>query len=535
MRVGKWVPLYKRMLPIPQRLALAFGLTEGSELYLAPIVDEAEKHKFGCEVMVSPVPIQNWRSVCRLSVRLKDRPHALATATGFLRKKRINILLSETSTTYQQRAHWDGICDLSEALGYTELQDFNRDSYGEGMENFLNNLSSHFQVWIEDESNRDFFLLGSEKHAQFTSLTGLNDASFVCDPLLGAKLQYISGGIELPQNLAGTISRYCGMDQFSLPNYAMITGNTEQRYLRVLFMKEYDSMFRLAVRTDLKSFAGGGIGILNQLLNALPKEINLIKASTHLLEKKSNVEKNHIELIGHWDFSDMTVPPKVRREEMKNNLLRTVEALELEDAEGVSHSGALSVSDFSSPDDIYPRVFISYSTSHAEDKLRYLMNILSENYFEPVLGTDLGQSEQEGTLAKHPVSPDVVQQAFQRIPTCVAFISLQVRRNDFKVIETEANEAKERFILPPWAIAEEVYAWVNGIGLVVRLKDAVVEDPRYNRHTLTIPFSADSDYKEAVRKLLGELNKFRGTPRFKAAEMRARDALFQPSHLPRDI
>jgi hypothetical protein len=534
MRVGKWVPLYKRMLPIPQRLAMAFGLTEGSELYLAPIVDEAEKHKFGCEVMVSPVPTMNWKSVCRLSVRLKDRPHALATATSFLREKRINILLSETSTTYQQRAHWDAICDLSEAPDYSQLRAFNRDSYGEAMENFLSNLSINFQEWIEKPPQREFFLLGLEKHAQLTSLTGLNDASFVCDPMLGAKLQYISGGIELPQNLAGAISRYCGMDQFTLPKYAMVTGNTEQRYLRVLFMKEYDSMFRLAIRTELQSFAGGGIGVLNQLLDALPKEINLIKASTHLLEKENNIEKNHIELIGHWDFN-MSVPAKVKREEMKNKLTRTIETLELEDAEGTKHSGGLSVSDFSSPDDIYPRVFISYSTSHAEAKLKTLMNALSENNFEPVLGTDMGQSEQEASPVRHSVSPDVVQQSFQRIHTCVAFISLQVRRNDFKVSGHKANKIEEKFILPPWAIAEEVYAWVNDIGLIIRLKDALVEDPRYNRNTLTLSFSSDSEYKKAVVKLIDELNKFRGTSRFKAAEQRARDAQFQPKHLPRDM
>jgi hypothetical protein len=242
MRIGKWVPLYKRMLPIPQRLATSFGLTEGSELYLAPIMDSDQRHHFGCEVMVSPVPIQSWRSVCRLSVRLQDRPRALATATSFLRQERVNILLSETCSTYQRRAHWDALCDLSETPGFSQLNKIERPLYEAAMEKFLNVLTSNFHKFMKAPDHREAFLMDPMRHAQFSPLTGLNDAYFICDLGQHAKARYTAGGIELPESLASTVSAYCKMDVPALPEYAMITGNTEQRYLRVLFLKDHDRL-----------------------------------------------------------------------------------------------------------------------------------------------------------------------------------------------------------------------------------------------------------------------------------------------------
>src|SRR5687768_869630 len=114
MRIGEWVPIFKQWLPIPQRMAMAFSLQEGSELYLARVKDDSPRPDASeYEMIVSPVPASSWRSVCRLSVRLEDNPQTLATATRFLRDRGINILLTECCTTYKRRAHWDAICDLA--------------------------------------------------------------------------------------------------------------------------------------------------------------------------------------------------------------------------------------------------------------------------------------------------------------------------------------------------------------------------------------------------------------------------------------
>src|SRR5438046_1892924 len=81
---------------------------------LAALRDGDTERRYGCEVVGSPVPIQLWKTVCRLSVRLHDRPGALAAATQFLRQQKINILLSECCSTYQSRAHWDALCDVGQ-------------------------------------------------------------------------------------------------------------------------------------------------------------------------------------------------------------------------------------------------------------------------------------------------------------------------------------------------------------------------------------------------------------------------------------
>jgi hypothetical protein len=139
MRIGEWVPVFKRTLPIPQRLGMAFGLHEGSELNVVKIADDETHRTHGCELIVSPIPA--------------------------------------------------------------------------------------------------------------------NDVSFQC---------------HMPNIRA-------------LPEYTMITGNTEQRDLRVLFLRDYENMFRGVLNDDLPDFAGGGIGLLNRLLNALPHQINLIRATITFL------------------------------------------------------------------------------------------------------------------------------------------------------------------------------------------------------------------------------------------------------------
>jgi hypothetical protein len=192
-------------------------------------------------------------------------------------------------------------------------------------------------------------------------------------------------------------------------------------------------MFQLKVRASLKSFAGGGIGVLNQLLSALPSDINLIRLSHYIAEREGTLESNHIELIGHWDLSRMRPDPQAKRDHMEKELSRVVETLDLHDADGVRHTGTLSVVDFSNPRTLYPRVFISYSTGWEQNKLDRLWNALWENHFEPMLGTDYNEHSRETSVAGRSVSPDIVNSSFGVIPGCVAFISLQVKRDDFKV------------------------------------------------------------------------------------------------------
>jgi hypothetical protein len=153
MRLGIWVPIYRRTLPIPHNLSRSFGLSEGSQLHLAPspdrvASDRTDPHTLSAEIIVSPVPIQSWRSACRLSVRLRNKPGALACATKFLKEQRINILITEACATYQQRAHWDAICDIAQNRDFEALRSRSRESYEQAMGLFLERLTLELHGFI---------------------------------------------------------------------------------------------------------------------------------------------------------------------------------------------------------------------------------------------------------------------------------------------------------------------------------------------------------------------------------------------------
>ena len=521
MRMGKWVPLYRRTVPIPRRLSMAFGLYEGSELYVAPLRDHDTERKHGFEVLVSPVPIELWRSICRLSIRIKDRPGALAKATQFLRDQRINILLSECCSTYQQRAHWDAVCDIAQTPEMAVLEGCGRDQYEGTMQKLLDVLTAKFSQFMENEAGSDAFLLGTDKHVQFSPLTGLNDTSFVYDPTNVARVEHHFGALELPERMAAHISRGCHLDSGRLPGYAMITGNTEQRYMRILFLKDYSHMFRLVIEDELRDFSGGGVGVLNQVLTKLPPSVNLFRASTYIFEKRNNLERGRIDLIGHWDDE---IEKSADRQ-----LKDIVESLDIDDVEQKPHSGALHVVKFDTPDTMYPRVFISYSIGHEEEKLQLLRQRLFENDFHPVIGTDFDADEDDED-DDDPVTGDVVKSAFRGIRGCVAFISLQVKRPDYRIDGPDG----ERFFVPPWLIAEEVYAWSRKIGVIIRLKHAAIEDVAYNRHTRTKSYTRDDNYDRAVDQVITELNAFRTSDRFAQVEQAARRVRFRKRYLPRE-
>lgn len=523
MRIGKWVPIYKRLLPIPRRLSMAFGLFEGSQLSLSRIDDLESPRKHGAEIIVSSVPFASWRSACRLSVRLSDSPGALATASAFLRKKRMNILLSECCSTYQTRAHWDAICDMASVDGFSSLDDVPRHQFDEAMQAFLRLIETEFKTYAQSPGASPAFMQGPDLLVQLTPLTGLNDVSFVCKDEF--PVEHINGAVEIEKRLAKEIIALCYSE--GLPQQALITGNTEQRYMRVLFLRDYEQMFQLTVHDEIANFPGGGIGVLNQLLSALPPQINLMRASTYVVSKAEGVEKGRIELLGHWDLPHIEEADR-KREYMRSTLERAIKDVVVSDIAGNPHPEALRFGDFVTPHGHHPRVFISYSTSHAKQKLQYLERALLAADFEPVLGTDMSQVTAETFVGDAQVTPDVAHTAFQAIHGCVAFVSLLVRREDYEI----QNPAYARFVLPPWAVAEEVYAWSKNIPRIIRIKDAGVELPPYNRHAETLDFADDDGFERAVATAIEMLTIFRAMPQFRRIKENAREALFRKRPVP---
>jgi hypothetical protein len=543
MRVGKWVPVYKRMLPIPQRLAMAFGLAEQSQLYLVPVRERSrdDPHMYGYEIMVSPIPPDSWHSVCRLSVRLNDIPGSLTVATRFLRDQRINILFSESSSTFQHRAHWDAICDLSAMESYSGLVDVPREKYQRRMEAFLRDLSTDLEEFMEKTDNERFFLGAGERHGQFSPLTGLNDASFACDYSFVMPVRYSAGGIDIGDKLARVVSRRCGMEYPMLPDYAMITGNTEQRYLRVLFLRDYENLFRVIIETRLSQFSGGCIGILNQILTALPETVRVIRSASRVNAPADGKEISTADIIGHWDPAPDD--PNYKSLLMEEDLRRRIEGLELEDLAGKKHPGAVKLVDFNTPETLYPRVFVSYSTQADQEKVNLLLNSLWDNHFRPVVGTDLRRPIATGEM---PATTDIVQSSFQAIRGCVAFVSLLLPHPAFKIGD---DTGRARYAVPPWAVAEEVYAWSMGGRLIIRLRDRDVLSPAYNERLPEKVFDSTAtsstppkkrgsskamDYESQVRQVIEALNAFRATSDFRTSRADARAAEYTPWYPPGD-
>jgi hypothetical protein len=524
------VPIFKERLPIPRRLNMAFGLYEGSEVNVARILDKDTQRTFASELIVSPIPTQFWNSVCRLSLRVADRPGALCVATGFLRDRRINILLSECASSFAQRAHWDAICDLSLTAGFETMAGIPREDYSQKMQEYLDTLTAEFAAFMDTEVNRPAFPEGAAKLVQFSPLTGLNDASFICDLTRSDVVTYEAGAIQLPPRLALDISRHCRMPTDALPDYAIITGNTEQRYMRILFLRDHDSMFRAVINDDLGQFAGGGIGLLNRLLAKLPDRINLLHTSNYIFSRLGAEAKGRIILIGHWDLPELqALSVEERQRHMKSEFTRLIDGLQVEDIEGRKHSSALKLVTFDPPRTIYPRVFISYSLEHAADELHQLMALLLQHQFQPVVGTDVGRPS---PFVDQLVSPDVMQASFQEMSSCVAFVSLQVRREDYKIVDPMTGG--KRYVVPPWSVAEEVWAWANSIGPIIRLKDKAIEDPQYNHNVLTVEFQPNHDFQRAVMKVVARLEELRRKPWFEKEKLRAREEQFEHRYAPVD-
>jgi hypothetical protein len=155
----------------------------------------------------------------------------------------------------------------------------------------------------------------------------------------------------------------------------------------------------------------------------------------------------------------------------------------------------------------YPRVFVSCSTAWDRSKVQLLLTALLDNEFDPVLGSSVVDRQLERNAA---VVTDISVPIFNSIPSCVAFISLQTKRDDYKVSE----KGRTRYFLPPWTVAEEVFAWKSNIGLLLRIRDIAVEEPPYNRHIRTCAFMSDDDFPQAVNNIVNDLNEFRISVRY---------------------
>jgi hypothetical protein len=536
MRIGKWVRVYQQLLPVPRRMSMAFGLFENSELHVVPLKDVSGGQKHECELMISPVPLRSWRTVCRLSMRLHDRSHALAKATGFLREQNINILLSECCSTYQGRAHCDAICDLAQCPGFTAVSKAQRKDFEVKMNEFLAKLTRDYEKYARRTANRGAFLINTANFVQFSALTGLNDASFACVHEEAQTLHHRAGALRLPEDLARYISRECALDPPALPHYAMITGNTEQRYLRTLFLKEHQYMFRLTVHNDLPDFAGSGIGVLHQFLAQLPPGVNLLRTSNYIFDKTGDVERGRIDLVGYWNVEKLRLRTESIDECMEREFRQIIDRLLIIDTAGVKHKNALSVVKVATAARANPKVYISYSVHRDDRKLELLMSALTEHNYEPVLGTRESGNMKELRLGEKNLGRDALTLALGNIDGCVAFVSLQTKREEYSVLDADGHR---RYHVPPWLVAEEVYAWsAPGDGpLVIRLKDVDIHDSTYNRNLEEVSFEEDDDasYPQAIRQLINKLNDFKGEDRFARLRNDAVRLQYRPRYAPTDV
>jgi hypothetical protein len=99
-----------------------------------------------------------------------------------------------------------------------------------------------------------------------------------------------------------------------------------------------------------------------------------------------------------------------------------------------------------------------------------------------------------------------VSRSGREIAGCVAFVSLQLRREDYKV--TVATTGESRYVLPPSTTAEEALAHYWGVPLMVRLKDAALEK-QDDAGVRTFEFGARKKFEYVVSDVIAELKRFR--------------------------
>jgi hypothetical protein len=513
MRLGKLVPIYKNIVPIPRTLSTAFGLLESSELNIALIKQEYKSDHTGAEIVISPVPVSSWKSVAHLSVRLKNSPRALAKATEFLSQHSLDILLTEACVTFGNRAHWDAICDVSRHPEYISTCGYPPPQYEKQMSEFLSKMTESLESFASHPDHRHAFVSPDRRFVRFKPLAGLNDSGFSCDTTNSQPVSFSKGGIEVPSKLIRAISRECRTSY--LPDWAIVTGNTEQRYLRVSFLTptQIEEAFRACITFEVPSVSFGSIGAVNQFLVQLPTTLNIIKFTSYITKKSKTHEQSIIEMIGLWSRgSDTSVT-------METELGMIVNESEYTDPEGNRQLGSYKLKSFKSLDRIYPKVFISYSLEHKNDaRLEMLDKQLRDHDFIPVYGDDLGYHSVDAS--------DIKEASFGAIRKCFAAISLHFRRNDYKI---DYNE-QTRYLTPPWIVAEEVFAWSKRLEPIIRIVEQGVEDPKVYRdlpcHTY---ISGDLvDFEKQISRAISQLQTYKGSNSFRVRYPEIRRSEFRP-------
>jgi len=306
--------------------------------------------------------------------------------------------------------------------------------------------------------------------------------------------------------------------------------------MRTLFLKEHQYMFRLTVHNDLPDFAGSGIGVLHQFLGELPAGVNLLRTSNYIFDKTGNVERGRIDLVGYWNVEKLQLKSESIDDCMEREFKQIVDRLIVTDIAGAKHKNALSVVKIKTAARANPKVYISYSVNRDDRKLELLMSSLAEHNYEPVLGTRESGNARELRLGEKRLGRDALSLAFGNIDGCVALVSLQTKREEYSVVDVDGHR---RYHVPPWLIAEEVYAWSTpGDGpLVVRLKDVDIHDATYNRNLEEVVFEEGNNdaYEIAIRQLINKLNEFRREDRFARLTDDAARLQYRPRYLPADI
>ena len=507
VRLGKWVRIFSNTVPVPIAFTASFGIREGGRLYLAPMVTGRKNKNEDAQVIITPIPPSSWRSVCRLSIRLHDKPKALAKALKFLREREINVLLTEAAATFQERAHWDAICDLISYKEYANAGELSFEAYQSQMRKIVLALDAELKHWASSPENRDVFLTGGDMHADFSLLTGLNIAYFRIDPSNVFESVFEGGGVVLPDTLEKELQRLLrsrGLPPIS--THALITGSTEQRYMRLLFIRDSSSFMFADIECRLPKYSAGGFSMLERVLSQLPDDLNLLHLTEYREVGEEGQEVTGIKLIGDWTDHN------------KDEFQRMIESIEVGENDPTARKQLVSLRDYATPSTAFPKIFISYSIAHDEQRCRLLQNRLIENNYEPVVGTEYADSI---NIAGQQVSEDVLTKSLNQIPSCVGFIALLSARPDFQLKDG-------RYTIPPWLVTEEVFAWSRGIGYLARLAEQGLDGPRYNRNTQTFEFAADADnYDKAVTRLVRDLNNFRQSSKFLDAWSLARKAQYQ--------
>lgn len=522
MKIGRWVPVYQRLVPIPRSIDIGLGLFEDSELHIA-VIEGKTAPEYRADLVLSPVPAHVWRSACRLAADLPDTVPALLAVMRFLREQRVDVLSSEYTKTLSNRARFAAVCDISRIAEYERLAATPREEFTEAMWIILSRLTSALEEYLQVELPADSgsHLTG---HAYVTSLPGLNQASFMARFDRMGTLRYRAGAVELPDSLSTYVSYACNLDPPTLPAYVLLTANRDEHYIRMAFLRDVARFFEFTVETATTDFAGSNGEILDQFFRALPQHVGLVSAATQVTSASPSDQRGRIDLVGAWRDATRDAPT---RSDAETHLRGAINGMAFCDRDGRLHENLVQLVSFSTARTVHPRVYISYSAGRVRDqRLVELLSALSENYFEPVFGGESAESADDSTA----VTPDVLRTTFSTIATCVAVISLHTKRDDYAVMGTDG---RPRYILPPWVAAEEAYAIVSS-PLVLRLRGKDVEDPRYGRNTLTWSFDEkdDASYSHAVQAAVSELNSFRATERFRSAWQNVQRTRFREIYAP---